>query len=217
MITMPTAGRRTSARLAAFALLACALAPGAHADDELSLLAGHYTGQSSSAAQHAEDDNYLLVHYRTTRIWPDADDGYWFYTEQQVDGQDAPYRQRIQRLFRDDSGDLRLRVYTMPDAGQHAGAWRDPASLDTLERDSLDAEPGCDNIYQQVSPGVFEGGTEARRCRNAWRGASYMRSVSRIEAGRFENWDRGFDDEDQHVWGPEGGGYRFERIDDHAH
>lgn len=183
------------------------------ADDELSLLANHYTGVFSSAAQAAENDTYLLVHYRTTRIWPDAGDGYWFYTEQQIEGQDTPYRQRVQRLFRDEDGRIRLRVYTLPSPQHHAGAWRDASKLAGLERDALATDADCDNFYRQTAPGVFEGGTDGQRCRNAWRGASYMRSVSRIESGRFENWDRGFDDEHNHVWGPADGGYQFERID----
>ena len=214
-VTAARPPRRTrQVRAFSAALLACVLASQTvAADDALSLFADHYTGVFSSAAQAAEDDTYLLVHYRTTRIWPDAGDGYWFYTEQQIEGQETPYRQRVQRLFRDADGRIRLRVYTLPSPERHVGAWRDASKLAGLEREALEADPGCDNLYRQSAPGVFEGGTDGRRCANAWRGASYMRSVSRIESGRFENWDRGFDDEDNHVWGPADGGYRFERID----
>jgi hypothetical protein len=189
-------------------------APSSPADPELALLASMHTGAFTSAAQAARDADYQVVSFRAARIWSERDDGIWLYTEQQVEGTPAPYRQRVQVYFRDDEGLIRLRVHTVPAVERFIGAWQAPSRLAILAHDQLVPERGCDNIFRQTSPGLFEGSTIAEECRNAWRGAAYMRSVSRVHAAGFTNWDRGFTAGGEHVWGPTGGGYEFVRLED---
>ena len=189
-----------------------ATAPGA--DQELDTLVGFQSGLFTSAPQAARDAGYQVVEFRAARIWPDREDGHWIYSEQQVAGTPAPYRQRIQRYFRDEAGEIRLRVYTLPEVEQFIGAWRDPARLDGVTVTRLNAEEGCDNLYRATADGAFEGSTIEQDCRNTWRGAAYMRSVSRVTAEGFVNWDRGFTAEGEHVWGPTGGGYEFTKLQD---
>ncbi len=164
--------------------------------------------------QAARDSSYQVVAFRAVRIWPGRDEGYWVYTEQQIEGQERPYRQRIQRYFRDEQGDIRLRVYTFPQTSEHIGDWQSPERFDSLDPTVLSAEAGCDNLYRQVEPGVFAGSTIDEQCRNTWRGAAFMRSVSSVTATGFTNWDRGFTEEGEHVWGPRGGGYEFTKLSD---
>jgi len=183
-------------------------------DRELETLVGFQTGLFTSAPQAARDEDYQVVEFRAARIWPDRNDGHWVYSEQQVEGTPAPYRQRIQRYFRDDDGVIRLRVYTLPEVEHLVGAWRDPGRLDAVPVASLNAEEGCDNLYRMTAEGTFEGSTIEQDCRNNWRGAAYMRSVSRVTAEGFVNWDRGFTAAGEHVWGPTGGGYEFTKLQD---
>lgn len=214
----PCSGRSSGLCTALLALLltsACAThgnAPGV--DHELDTLVGFQTGLFTSAPQAARDENYQVVEYRAVRIWPGRDDGHWIYSEQQVGGTPAPYRQRIQRYFRDDAGTIRLRVYTPPEVEQLIGAWREPGRLDAVPVASLRAEDGCDNLYHATADGAYEGSTIEQDCRNNWRGAAYMRSVSRVSSEGFVNWDRGFTAEGEHVWGPAGGGYEFTKLQD---
>jgi hypothetical protein len=200
--------------LAALLLSACATTPSTTGDEELAQLAGFHTGLFTSAPQAARDSSYQVVEFRAVRIWPDREDGHWVYTEQQIEGQESPYRQRIQRYFRDADGEIRLRVYTLPGVETYVGAWREPARLEAVDPASLNAEAGCDNVYRQVEPGVFAGSTIEQECRNNWRGAAYMRSISSVQAGGFTNWDRGFTAEGEHVWGPRTGGYEFTKLAD---
>lgn len=183
-------------------------------DRELATLVSFQTGLFTSAPQAARDESYQVVEFRAARIWPDRADGHWVYSEQQVGGTPAPYRQRIQRYFRDDADEIRLRVYTLPDVEQLIGAWREPGRLDAVPMASLNAEEGCDNLYRATPDGDYEGSTIEQDCRNNWRGAAYMRSVSRVTAEGFVNWDRGFTAQGEHVWGPTGGGYEFTKLQD---
>ncbi len=221
MITMklPPRGGRLPGLCAALLTLglisACATRtsnPGV--DRELDTLVGFQTGLFTSAPQAARDENYQVVEFRAARVWPARVDGYWIYSEQQVEGTPAPYRQRIQRYFRDDAGVIRLRVYTLPDVERLIGAWREPGRLDAVAPAALNAEEGCDNLYRETPDGAYEGSTIEQECRNNWRGAAYMRSVSRVTAGGFVNWDRGFTAQGEHVWGPTGGGYEFTKLQD---
>lgn len=200
--------------LASLLLAACATTAPPGEDEALAMLVGFNTGLFTSAPQAARDSAYQVVEFRAVRIWPERDDGHWVYTEQQIEGQPAPYRQRIQRYFRDEQGQIRLRVYTVPEVERFIGAWREPARLDAVTPEVLTAELGCDNVYRQVEPGVFAGSTIDQDCRNTWRGAAYMRSISSVRAGGFTNWDRGFTLEGEHVWGPREGGYEFTKLAD---
>ncbi len=208
------AAQRLPSLFAAVLVLGCAGQPLPPADPELGRLVGYHTGVFTSAPQAARDSSYQVVAFRAVRIWPGRDEGYWVYTEQQIEGQERPYRQRIQRYFRDEQGDIRLRVYTFPQTSEHIGDWQSPERFDSLDPTVLSAEAGCDNLYRQVEPGVFAGSTIDEQCRNTWRGAAFMRSVSSVTATGFTNWDRGFTEEGEHVWGPRGGGYEFTKLSD---
>ncbi len=192
----------------------CASQPPQPADPELARIVGYHTGVFTSAPQAARDSDYQVVEFRAVRIWPRRDEGYWVYTEQQIEGQERPYRQRIQRYFRDADGAIRLRVYTFEQAAEHVGDWQFPARFEALDPGTLSAEDGCDNLYRQVEPGVFAGSTIDEHCRNTWRGAAFMRSISSVTATGFTNWDRGFTEAGEHVWGPRGGGYEFTKLTD---
>jgi hypothetical protein len=114
----------------------------------------------------------------------------------------------------------------MPTARSACGSTRCPAWKPTWApgasppvwrrstRHRINAEAGCDNVYRQVEPGAFAGSTIEQECRNNWRGAAYMRSISSVHAGGFTNWDRGFTAEGEHVWGPRTGGYEFTKLAD---
>jgi hypothetical protein len=51
------------------------------------------------------------------------------------------------------------------------------------------------------------------KCPNAYKGAAYAVSLGVLTEGRYANWDRGYNAEDERVWGPTTGGYIFIRRD----
>jgi hypothetical protein len=95
---------------------------------------------------------------------------------------------------------------------------KDPARFIGLGRRSGIREPqaadlgaaGCHNLVEPVSAGYFIARTEG--CRNGYKGAVTMTSIAISTPDRYVNWDRGFDGAGNRVWGPESGGYIFERV-----
>lgn len=170
-------------------------------------------GRFSSAAQHRADQRYDEVEARIVRIWPDRTDGLWLYQEQAIvnvpgkmreEALAAPYFQFVARVVPLGDGVFRRDNYRVKNAVRFTGA-----QIAALTPADLN-EASCHNRIERVSAGWYTARTES--CANGYKGAVSMRSLSLTTASTYVNWDRGFDAEGRRVWGPEAGGYVFERI-----
>jgi hypothetical protein len=172
------------------------------------------TGRFSSVAQHRADRRYDEVEARVVRIWPERIDGLWLYQEQaivNVPGKTreqtlaAPYFQFVARVVPLGDGSYRRDNYRVKNGARFAGA--QVAAL--TPADLHDAS--CHNRIERVTSGWYVARTES--CANGYKGAISMRSLSISMPQSYVNWDRGFDAEGRRVWGPEAGGYVFDRIE----
>lgn len=170
-------------------------------------------GRFSSLAQHRRDSAYDEVEVRVVRIWPERTDGLWLYQEQAIVNQPdktreqalaAPYFQFVSRIVPLRSGVLRRDNFRVRDGTRFVGA-----QVEALTQADL-AEASCHNRIERVAPGWFTGATES--CANRYKGAAWMQSLSLVTGNTYVNWDRGFDLAGNRVWGPESGGYIFDRI-----
>lgn len=191
-----------------------ALLAAAALDPELADYAAVATGRFSSLAQHRRDARYDEVEVRVVRIWPERADGLWLYQEQAIANQSgktreqalaAPYFQFVARVVPLRSGVLRRDNFRVRDGGRFAGA-----RVGQLSQADL-MEASCHNRIERVAPGWFTAVTES--CANRYKGASWMQSLAVTTAQTHVNWDRGFDQAGHRVWGPEAGGYIFNRVD----
>lgn len=182
-------------------------------DPMLEDYAGTVTGYFSSAAQHRRDARYDEVEARVVRIWPERTDGLWLYQEQAIvnaagltreQALAKPYFQFVARIVPLGDGTFRRDNYRIREAGRFIGA-----RVDTLRPEDL-TEPGCHNRIERVSSGWYTARTES--CANRYKGAAYMESRSVSTRAAYVNWDRGFDGPGRRIWGPEAGGYVFDRI-----
>jgi uncharacterized protein (DUF1330 family) len=188
---------------------AVAAAPSATLDEYVRLQVGSFT----SEAQARQDLRYDAVTWHIAEIWPDGrDDERWLYTESWMPDAPAPYMQRISRLRVEPDGSLVGRRYTLPEAARFVGGWRNPAVFDSLKPAELSELAGCDAVITRAGAGRFEGGTTGKRCSNSYKGAAYAISQSVLTAEEMVNWDRGFSEGGELVWGPAAGGYRFRRA-----
>ena len=80
-----------------------------------------------------------------------------------------------------------------------------------VKPENLVLREGC-AIVMKVKDGKFVGATGEKSCGSTLRGASYATSEVEIGAELLVSWDRGWDSEDQHVWGAEKGGYHFKKV-----
>ncbi|MEY4118526.1 MAG: phycocyanobilin lyase CpcT [Planctomycetota bacterium] len=191
---------------AALLLPACRTAPSATV---ARMLAGSY----SSAEQSKADPEFFEVHLKMAPIWTDRTDGHWLYVEQAMStALDKPYRQRIYNVIDAGDGAVLSLVYELPNAAERIGAWRDPSVFDADSPERLTKRDGC-AIRLESKNGAKEalwvGSTNGKECLSSLRGATYATSEVRMTAGRLETWDRGFDANDQQVWGAKKGPYVF--------
>jgi uncharacterized protein (DUF1330 family) len=176
-------------------------------DDYLSLV----TGSFDSSAQAATDARYDNALWHTVEIWDGAEGARWTYSENWLEGMQQPYRQRINRYRLEGDGSIVVDSYPVPDAGAYVGAWESPGRFAALAPEDLSADINCPARIARTGRRRFEGGTTGQRCRNNYRGAAYLVSHSVADENGLSNWDRGFADNGEQVWGPVAGPYRFRR------
>jgi CpeT protein len=169
------------------------------------------TGSFSSQAQALEDSlNFWDIRLEMTPIWTDRGDGPWLYVEQAAAAKlDKPYRQRVYRVTRAGDNLFESAVFSLPDPEAVIGAWAQPAMLDQWTPDDLEVRQGCSVFLTRAADGSFQGSTRDKECTSNLRGAVYATSEIVLETDRIVSWDRGFDADDQQVWGAEKGGYVF--------
>jgi len=196
-------------------------------DNHAARVADHLTGSFSSAVQAQSDpDNYFDIRLHAAPIWTDIDTApsneraHWLYVEQAAaNALGRPYRQRIYRVSPVTDAALRAQgfvvqseVFTFPNPLTYAGAWQNPARLNTLTPANLEPRSGC-TVYLKIGPGnTFTGNTIGTGCESSLAGATHATSEVTLEPNRIIAWDRGLDENLNQVWGPTTGPYIFQRI-----
>jgi hypothetical protein len=200
------------------ALLAFAAVQASSLDPALTDYAATVTGRFSSAAQHQRDRAYDEVEARIVRIWPDRTDGLWLYQEQAIVNAPGlsreqalarPYFQFVARVVPLGDGSFRRDNYRVREPARFVGA-----NVAALRHADL-MEASCHNRIDRVGAGWYLGRTES--CANRYRGAVFMESLSVSTPATYVNWDRGFDAQRRRIWGPEAGGYIFDRVGESGH
>ncbi len=180
--------------------------------DELNALQTLMTGSFDSSEQAASDDSYYNISLHMYPIWQ-SKQGYWLYVEQALNSQqDKPYRQRIYQLEKLENGKFSSKVYTLENPKEAVGKWKTPAYFDQFDTSMLKERDGCAVILEKKG-NFYTGSTNEKDCKSTMRGASYATSEVTIKPTIIESWDRGFDANNEHVWGAEKAGYIFKRLD----
>ncbi len=178
----------------------------------LPLLAEWLTGEFDSSAQAQRDERFFNIRLAAAIIWPEREDGIWIYLEQaSAEDLENPYRQRVYHLREPQPGQYISDVYTLPDPGSVIGGWLKPDSLEEFGPEDLQLRTGCSVYLQRDSAAQFSGGTRGKGCISTLAGASYASSEVVVAADAINSWDRGFNADDQQVWGAQSGAYEFRR------
>lgn len=181
-------------------------------DSELLKLRDWMTGSFSSQEQSEVDTNFYDIRLEMVQIWEDDSDTIWLYVEQAIsEALDKPYRQRVYRLSQKDKNSFESAIFSLEDPLRFAGVWREEAPLNGLSPDSLIERSGCTLILVFVD-GKFQGSTNEKDCSSNLRGASYANSQVVVKEDELTSLDRGFDQNDEHVWGSEYGPYIFKKL-----
>jgi hypothetical protein len=182
--------------------------------DDLSTLVEWMSGYFTSKAQSQADSSYFDIRLHMIPIWKHRSDAHWLYVEQAMaDYLNKPYRQRVYRVSQTGENEFESAVYTLEEPMRFAGVWKEENPLAELTPDSLTLREGCSIILHREED-AFVGGTVEKNCASELRGAAYATSEVVIREDGMVSWDRGFDSEDNQVWGTEKGGYIFKKVEE---
>ncbi len=174
----------------------------------LDVLSSYMTGSFHSAKQAEMDTNYLDIRLDMHRIWKNRTDGVWLYVEQALNKEEAkPYRQRVYHL-EEVKNLYRSSIYEIDSALQFTGLHKDKSLEAELTFDRISKLDGC-AIELSFNGSSFVGATKKGECKNSWGKATYATSEVEIFSDKLISWDRGWNAEDEYVWGAEKGGYHF--------
>ena len=174
-------------------------------------LVGHY----SSAAQAANDANYLNVRLYVVPIWPEErrQGHYYFYAEQALaTTPTVPFWQRVYRLRCTPDGHFENTTYLLAAPRRFVRAWQNPGqhpALRALRPDSLQRREGCAVYLSKTGPVSFAGTTDGYHCTSTLNGAAYATSEVQIMPTELRTWNRGFDTFGKQKWGATKGAYVF--------
>lgn len=169
-------------------------------------------GSFNSEVQAQVDTTYLNISLHMYPIWTDK--GNFLYVEQALNTkQDKPYRQRIYEVTQLNDSIYSSAIYTIENDSLWIGKWKTPEAFDSLTMDMVSKKEGCDVLLQRIEPNFYKGETGEKTCESTLYGASYATSEVEIMEDKIISWDRGFDNNDKHIWGAEKGGYIFNKLD----
>ena len=172
-------------------------------------------GSFSSENQSKEDSSYFDIRLKMVPMWSESE-YYWLYVEQAMaTNENKPYRQRVYRIGKLNDTTIESRVYTIKNGEQYFGEWKLENPLANLTIDSLDERKGCSIFLNKINKNEFSGSTNKSDCESALKGASYATSFVNIYTDMIISWDRGFDKDDNQVWGAENGGYIFVKLENY--
>ncbi len=179
-----------------------------HLHDLLGMMQGSFT----SEIQAGIDSTYFNISLHMYPIWNDK--GNFLYVEQALNArQNKPYRQRIYEVTQLNDSMFSSAIYTIENDSLWIGKWKTPKAFDSLSMRQVSKKEGCEVILKRIDSDYFKGQTGEKSCESTLYGASYATSEVEIFSDKIISWDRGFDDNDEHIWGAEKGGYIFNKLD----
>jgi hypothetical protein len=167
-------------------------------------------GTFSSYDQHINDTaNYYHIKLDIIPIWEDRTDGYWFYVEQALAGyEDKPYRQRVYHLWENRWGEYVSSIYLFPEPKRYAQ--KSQEFEEDFSVKDITLKDGCDVILNfDYDQSCYVGGTKIGTCTSKRSGSTYATAEVKIYKNELYSWDRGFDANNEYVWGAEKSGYVF--------
>ncbi len=180
---------------------------------DLQQLKALMTGSFSNHNQAKADTSFQEILLEIRPIWTRRKDGVWLYVEQAIAASPArPYRQRVYHLYIADDSTLVSQVFELKEPDKYAGWWKEPRRFDSVKFQALGNKVGCEVYLRKTKSGGYTGGTEGQDCLSTLQGASYATSEAAISKNEMRTWDRGWNADQQQVWGSRNGPYIFVRT-----
>jgi CpeT protein len=168
-------------------------------------------GKFDSTAQAATNSQYFEIQlYACAVDAPDIGPRVMYVEQATLSRLSQPYRQRVYVVEPGASDDEAIsRVYTVANEASWVGAC-DESTPRTINAGQITERAGC-AVYLKWQDNQFDGGTRGASCRSTLSGASHATSEVTMDLAEIRSWDRGYNGQNQQVWGAEAGPYVFVR------
>ena len=111
---------------------------------DLRLLSEWLQGTFTNQKQAMKDTSLLDGQWVMQRIWPDAEDGYWFYWElARRIKPEKPLQQRVGHLYQNAQKETIWETYLLLDEAKYVNAWKNNELLNTITHDRLKGNSAC--------------------------------------------------------------------------
>ena len=178
---------------------------------DLISLASWMDGSFSNYNQSLKDSNFFDINLEMVKIWKNRTDAIWLYVEQASSARlSAPYRQRIYRLTQKEDKFF-SKVYELKNKNDFIEAHKDINLFNSIDTNDLIEREGC-TVTMNRNDTNFIGSTKDKECKSLLFGASYATSEVEIFQDKILSWDRGYDSNDNQVWGSVDGPYIFQLV-----
>ena len=172
------------------------------------------TGRFDSSAQSRTQPAYYAIQLTACKVnAPELGEHVLYIEQAQVSAADEPYRQRLYHveavLAEDGQVEVISSVYNVNNPDSLVGLCDRLETMDFTLAD-VTLREGC-AVHLNWQEDHFEGGTRGTECSSTLGGASYATSEVYMNDSEIRSWDRGFDSNDQQVWGATDGAYEFIR------
>ncbi len=172
-----------------------------------SLMVGHFENKAING-----DSSTVDVSLRIVPIW-EGKEGHFLYAEQFATALPShPQLQQIYKIESDNNGGFVSNIYKLPNPEQAIGQWKTPTYFNKFSIDDLIASEGCTLYIIRHGDGSFSGSTRMDECKSNVDNAAYTTSTIKLRNGSFMNWEKGFDDGGNQIWGKELGSSVFKRV-----
>jgi hypothetical protein len=169
-------------------------------------------GAFSNEEQARRDTSYPHVRIHIVPLWTSEGDGRWVYVEEAAAEQlSRPHRQRVYQIIGRSDTTVELVTYVIRGAQRFVGAWKQPALLKNLVRDSLSLRNGCSMLFHPREDLTFAGRTMGKGCPSSYRGAAFMMSELVLTPDSMVVWNRGYNAAGEQTWGSHKGGFVFRK------
>lgn len=172
------------------------------------LLQGTYTSEK----QAQQDSSYHHIILKFIPVWEERK-GHWIYAEMTANNApQTPFAQRVYNIASTKTGLVSLISYELKQPDRFSGKW-ETTVFNSLTKKDLILRQGCSLEFEKTE-NKFIGETQSKKCRSSLNNTAYTLSKMTVSENRILNWRRGFDKDEQMIWGNPSGAYILEEVTD---
>lgn len=175
-------------------------------NENVSEVANRLSGSYQNTEQ-AKSPDYVLVKVESCPVAVDNDGKYLYVEQTAVEFATRPYRQRVYRLTSAGKDSVLSTIFRIENQAAWEGTCQKESRVPMVPAESL-IDINC-AVKLDKFGNVYHGSTTNGGCPTNFNGAVKATSTVTVYENGFDAWDRGYDAENNQVWGPTGGPYKF--------